>query len=41
VTEKEARAWFGIAPEAAKAVRERIEAKQAAKVVAFPARAAA
>ena len=37
VTEKEAGAWFGITPETAKAVRERIEAKRAAKVVAFPA----
>jgi hypothetical protein len=41
VTEQEAGAWFGITPEAAKAVRERIEAKQAAKVVAFPVRAVA
>jgi hypothetical protein len=37
----DARAWFGITPEAAKAVRERIETKQAARVVAFPARAVA
>jgi hypothetical protein len=41
VTEKEAGAWFGITPEAAKAVRERVEAKRAAKVAAFPARTAA
>jgi hypothetical protein len=41
VTEQEAGAWFGITPEAAKAVRERVEAKQAAKVVRFPAKAAA
>ena len=41
VTEKEAGAWFGITPETATAVRERVEAKQAAKVVAFPARTAA
>ena len=39
VTEKETGAWFGITPEAAKTVRERIGAKQAAKVVAFSARA--
>ena len=38
VTEKEAGTWFGITPEAAKAVRERVEAKQTAKVMAFPAR---
>jgi hypothetical protein len=41
VTEKSAKAWFGITPEAARAVRERIEKEREAKIVAFPAKAAA
>ena len=41
VTEKGAKAWFAITPEAAKAVRERIEKEREAKIVAFPAKAAA
>jgi integrase len=41
VTEKSAKAWFGITPETAKAVREQIEKERAAKIVRFPAVAAA
>jgi integrase len=41
VTERAAKVWFGITPEAAKAVRERIEEERKAKIVRFPARAVA
>ena len=41
VTEKAAKAWFAITPEAAKAVKARVERERAAKIVAFPAKAAA
>lgn len=38
VTEKAAKAWFGITPEAAKVVRERLQKEREAKIVAFPAK---
>jgi hypothetical protein len=41
VTEKEAQAWFAITPETAKAMREKLEKERAAKIVAFPGKAAA
>lgn len=41
VTEKQAQAWFAITPETAKAMREKLEKERAAKIVAFPATAAA
>jgi len=40
-TEDEAKAWLAITPAASKPVRERIEKERAAKIVAFPAKAAA
>ena len=41
VTEKGAKAWFAITPESTKALREQAEKERQAKIVAFPARAAA
>ena len=41
VTEKEAQAWFAVTPEAARAVKDRIEKERTAKIVAFPGQAAA
>lgn len=41
VTEKEAKAWFAITPDMTKEVREKAERERAAKIVAFPAKAAA
>lgn len=41
VTEKAAKAWFAITPESTKALREAAEAERKAKIVAFPAKAAA
>ena len=41
MTEKAAKAWFAITPEAAKAVKARVEKERAAKIAAFPAKAAA
>jgi hypothetical protein len=41
VTEKEAKAWFAITPDLAKEVREKAEREQAAKIVAYPVKAAA
>jgi integrase len=41
VTEKAAKVWFSITPEVAKAMREKIEKAQEAKIVAHPALAAA
>ena len=40
VTEKGAKAWFGITPATAKEGRAKIERERAAKIVAFPAKAA-
>jgi hypothetical protein len=41
VTEKAAKAWFGITPEATSAVRMEVERERAAKFVAHPALVAA
>jgi integrase len=41
VTEKAAKAWFAITPEVAKAVKEKLEKEREARIVAFPAKAAA
>jgi integrase len=41
VTEKEAKAWFAITPDAAKEVREKAERERLAKIVPHPALAAA
>jgi integrase len=41
VTEKGAKGWFDITPESTKALREQAEKERQAKIVAFPARAAA
>jgi len=41
VTERDAKAWFGITPESAGAMKAEIERERAAKIVAFPATAAA
>ena len=41
VTEKGAKAWFAITPESTKAAREKAERERQAKIVAFPAKAAA
>ena len=41
VTEKGAKAWFAITPETTKALREQAEKERQAKVLAFPAHAAA
>jgi len=41
VTEKEAKAWFGITPESTEALRKKVEQERKAKIVAFPAKAAA
>ncbi|HEY5908980.1 MAG TPA: hypothetical protein VJA21_00095 [Verrucomicrobiae bacterium] len=41
VTEKAGKAWFAITPESTKALREKAEAERKAKIVAFPAKAAA
>jgi hypothetical protein len=41
VTEKGAKAWFAITPESTKAMREKAEKERQAKIVAFPAKAAA
>jgi hypothetical protein len=41
VTEKGVRAWFAITPESTKAMREKAEKERQAKIVAFPAKAAA
>ena len=41
VTEQEAKAWFAITPATAKALKDKIEKERAAKIVAFPAKAAA
>ncbi len=41
VTEKAAKAWFAITPESIKAAREKAEKEREAKIVRFPAKAAA
>ena len=41
VTEKGAKSWFAITPESTKAMREKAEKERHAKIVAFPAKAAA
>jgi integrase len=41
VTEKGAKAWFAITPESTKELREKAEKERQAKIVAFPAKAAA
>jgi integrase len=41
VTEKEAKRWFVITPETVEGIRARVEREKAAKIVAFPAKAAA
>lgn len=41
VTEKAAKAWFGITPESIQALQEAAEAERRARIVAFPAKAAA
>jgi hypothetical protein len=41
VTEKAAKAWFAITPEAAKALKAKLDKEQEAKIVKFPATAAA
>jgi hypothetical protein len=41
VTEKGAKARFGITPESPKAMREKAERERKARIVAFPAKAAA
>jgi hypothetical protein len=41
VTEKGARAWFGITPEAAKALKAKLDKEREAKIMKFPATAAA
>ena len=41
VTEKGTKAWFAITPESTKALREKAEQERKARIVAFPAKAAA
>ena len=41
VTGKEAEEWFAITPEVAKALKQKLENEREAKIVAFPAKAAA
>jgi hypothetical protein len=41
VTEKSAKAWFAITPEAAKALKAKLDQEREAKIVKFPATAAA
>ena len=41
VTEKAAKAWFAIAPEATKALEAKLDKERAAKIVKFPAEAEA
>lgn len=41
VTEMAAKAWFAITPESIKAAREKAEKEREAKIVKFPAKAAA
>ena len=41
VTEKSAKAWFGITPESTKGLREQAEQERKARIIAFPGRAAA
>lgn len=41
VTEKGAKGWFDITPDSTKGLREQAEKQRQAKIVAFPAKAAA
>lgn len=41
VTPQDAKAWFAITPESMKAMRTKAEKERQAKIVAFPAKAAA
>ena len=41
VTEKAAKAWFAITPEAAKALKAKLDKEREEKIVKFPATAAA
>ena len=41
VTPQDAKAWFAITPESMKAMRTNAEKERQAKIVAFPAKAAA
>jgi archaeosine-15-forming tRNA-guanine transglycosylase len=41
VTEKEAQGWFAVTPEAARAVKKKLEKERMAKIVTFPGQAAA
>jgi hypothetical protein len=41
VTEKPAKAWFVITPEAAKALKAKLDKEREAKIVTFPAKAEA
>jgi hypothetical protein len=41
VTEKAAKAWFAITPDAARALKAKIEKERTTKILAFPATAAA
>ncbi len=41
VTEKAAKAWFAITPETAKALKAKLDKEREAKIVKFPATAAA
>jgi hypothetical protein len=38
VTEKAAKAWFAITPDAARALKAKIEKERTAKILAFPRR---